>query len=499
MSETRIKISSLEKEFDSLNSVFTSGKVKSGDTVTLLTDVVIENPVVIEKSCSVDLGGHFIFIPMSGGLTIKGGAAVAFDNGSIQTLADTQVEDAIISQGSKTVVTLKENLRVETSGTAIHARKRGGFIVDGAVIKTIGSQSAVCVDDTNSSLVVNKGEIVSYVNSAISVRNGGSAMIKGGKICTSAHASIPEDIRSAIIVNGGESNVTVLGGSIFSDDTVAIQEQSGASVDIRGGEIYTKNNMWPTVELSDENTSLKISGGQVYSTESHAIVSNKTEVGYVQHVEVTGGKVGAYGDVVLTAGKGDHGVVFSGGAVKGDLDRQFLAEGYVVSDIKDDEGYANIVLKTWYNYTDDSPVIFEHPEGTVVLDSSVEFSEDEEPLSEISFDSQVVDAAELPESVESVIEELPESVEVEELTTEETSFNSTDYVNTSVNIKTKTYIYRIPGRKRVISEWRGVLLIKEIGHFSSDGEEFALVKFKQPGSGKNAIGYVSMKDVIKNS
>ena len=499
MSETRIKISSLEKEFDSLNSVFTSGKVKLGDTVTLLTDVVIENLVVIEKSCSVDLGGHFIFVPMSGGLTVKGGAAVAFDNGSIQTLADTQVEDAIISQGSRTVVTLKENLRVETSGTAIHARKRGGFIVDGAVIKTIGSQSAVCVDDIDSSLVVNRGEIVSYVNSAISVRNGGSAMIKGGKICTSAHASIPEDVRPAIIVNGGTSNVTVLGGSIFSDDTTAIQEQSGASVDIRGGEIYTNNNMWPTIELSDENTSLKISDGHVYSTESHAIVSNKMEVGLVQCVEVTGGKVGAYGDVVLTAGKGDHGVVFSGGAVKGELNKQFLAEGYVVSDIKDDDGYANIILKTWSSYTDDSPVIIEHPEGTVVLDSTPEISATEELLPEIQFGDQVVDGAELPESVESDTETLPESLEVVETVVEETSINSADYVNTSVNIKTKVYIYRTPGRKMIISEWRGVLLIKETRHFSSDGEEFALVKFKQPGSGKSAIGYVSMKDVIKNA
>ena len=149
MSDVRIKISSLEKEFDSLNSVFKSGKVKSGDTVYILTDVEIETPVVIDKSCSIDLGGHFIFVPMSGGLTVKGGASVSFENGSIQTLSDAQLDaqisDAIISQGSRTVVTLKDTLHVETSGTAIHARKRGKFVVDGATIETI----AIIMDEVN--------------------------------------------------------------------------------------------------------------------------------------------------------------------------------------------------------------------------------------------------------------------------------------------------------------------------------------------------------------
>ena len=526
MSDVRIKISSLEKEFDSLNSVFKSGKVKSGDTVYILTDVEIETPVVIDKSCSIDLGGHFIFVPMSGGLTVKGGASVSFENGSIQTLSDAQLDaqisDAIISQGSRTVVTLKDTLHVETSGTAIHARKRGKFVVDGATIETIGDQSAICVDDSGSSLVVNDGVVTSFTNSAISVRDGGSVEINGGTIHTEVHSSIPKDLKSAIIISGDQSKATVTGGSIFSYDTVAIQEQSGASVEMQGGEVFTKNNMWPTVELNEGNTFFKMSGGHVYSTDSHAFLANKTEVGSVQGIEITGGKVGAYGDIVITAGKGDHGVVFSGGAVKGDLSKEFIAEGYVVSDIKDDEGYANIILKTWTDDEDnetepftnvdpveDKPTVLpEAPDSRLLADlpDAVDLPEiiPTNISSQLKANNEVVSPDDLPTDVfnpsnttSAPVPEAPSSVTTTPVVTN-TKPESEDVVlaGTSVNIKHRTYIYRNPSRKSIIAEWRGALSIIECGNISTDGEEFALVRFKLPGSGRKAIGYVPMVDIL---
>ena len=508
MSDVRIKISSLEKEFDSLNSVFKSGKVKSGDTVYILTDVEIETPVVIDKSCSIDLGGHFIFVPMSGGLTVKGGASVSFENGSIQTLSDAQLDaqisDAIISQGSKTVVTLKDTLHVETSGTAIHARKRGKFVVDGAKIETIGDQSAICVDDSGSSLVVNGGVVTSFTNSAISVRDGGSVEINGGTIHTEVHSSIPKDLKSAIIISGDQSKATVTGGSIFSYDTVAIQEQSGASVEMQGGEVF------------------KMSGGHVYSTDSHAFLANKTEVGSVQGIEITSGKVGAYGDIVITAGKGDHGVVFSGGAVKGDLSKEFIAEGYVVSDIKDDEGYANIILKTWTDDEDnetepftnvdpveDKPTLLpEAPDSRLLADlpDAVDLPEiiptniSSQPKANnevVSPDDLLTDVFNPSNTTSAPVPEDPSSVTTAPVITN-TKPESEDVVlaGTSVNIKHRTYIYRNPSRKSIIAEWRGALSIIECGYISIDGEEFALVRFKLPGSGRKAIGYVPMVDIL---
>lgn len=493
MAETRIKIARLEQEFDSLNSVMKSGKVKAGDTIQLLTDVVIDELTVVDKNCFIDLCDHFIFVTLAGGLTVKGGVSVTFDNGSIQTLSDTQIEDAIISQGSKTSVALGPHLYVETNGTAIHARKRGGVIIDGTVIKTIGDQCAIFVDDVFSNVEINDGIVTSFLNSALSVRSGGSAVIHGGTLSTDASPSIPEEIRPAVTVGGDQSKVTVDGGSIFARDSVAIKEYAGGSVEVNGGEIFNKNSKWPAVELSDDFTSFKMTDGNLYSTGSYAFMANFTEVGSVQVLEVSGGKVGAEGDIVLTADKGDHGVVFSGGFVKGNLKSNYLKEGYVVSDIKDDEGYAEIIVKTWED--DENTVDTDDSEPSIkeVATTPDFLPQSPEGYTTVSVDIISEDFTELPDSPEEVTSTIQE--ETQEYDPAEVTHNHDALTNTSVVIRNKIYIYRVPSKQFKMTEWQGVLNIIECKYYGSDGDEFAFVRFKLPGSGKLSTGFVLVSDI----
>lgn len=483
MSKTRIKISSLEQEFDSLNSVFKSGKLKLGDTISLLTDVVVDSPVIIDKTCTLDLGGNILFVTVSNGITVKGGATVGIDNGDIQTLCDSAINDIIVSQGSKTEVMLRNNLYVNTNGTAIHARKRGNFIIEGASIQAIGDSSTVCIDGDASTVVVNSGFIKSFLNSAISVRNGGLAIINGGTIQSDASAEIPKDVHPAIIINGDQSKVIVNDGSIFADNSIAIQEQAGSTLEVNSGTIYNKSNTWPAIELNERNTAFKMIDGHVYSTQSYAFLANKTEVGYVQSIEVTGGRVGSGGKVVLTAGKGDHGVIFSGGSVKGDIEKSYLAEGYVVSDIKDDEGYAKIIRKTWEGDSDDSPVVF---------DDSPKMDDLQDLLVE---GSNIAVVPNIPEPIATSLDTLPESVELDLPNVEVTNHL---HIDSSVNIKHKIYIYRTPSKKSMHIEWIGALTVLNDRRINSDMDEFILVKYKLPGSGRTSTGYVILQDILSS-
>lgn len=509
MAETRIKIARLEQEFDSLNSVMKSGKVKAGDTILLLTDVVIDELTVIDKNCFIDLCEHFIFVTLAGGLTVKGGVSVTFDNGSIQTLSDTQIEDAVISQGSKTSVMFGPHLYVETNGTSIHARKRGGVIIDGTVIKTIGDQCAVLVDDAFSSVEINDGVITSFLNSALSVRNGGSAIINGGTLSTESSANIPEEVRSAIIVNGDSSKVIINDGNIFANNTVAIKELASSYVEINGGQICNKNSTWPTVELSDTSTAFKMTGGHVYSTGSYALMSTVTEIGSTPVVEVTGGKVGSGTEVVLTVTKGDTGVEFSGGSVKGYLKKKYLKEGYVVSDIKDEEGYAEIVLKALEGDDDDDDESEDNANEVISVSPSVsgrllpDSPEDTLPKPQES----VADLSYLPDSPEVVVpevyelpsEHLPNIEPIEESEKESSDSKTHDHEslkNISIVIRRKIYIYRVPSKQFKMAEWSGVLNIIDCKHYDADGHEFAFVSFKLPGSGKFSTGYVLVDDIL---
>lgn len=535
MDEVIITISSSTKEFHSLNEVFDSDRLHTGDIVTLHTDVTIGKQVVITKKCTIDLGGHFIFIPIPAGILVKNGVQVNVINGKIQTLSSEQIEDAIIVQGSKTNLVLENTLEVSTRGTAIHVRKRGNLTVDGARVSSTGSQPTIFVDDYDSSFKMNDGTIASYEKSAVVVRSGGFAEVFGGDIYTESNGLIPETTYPAVVVDGKDSKFVLDGGNIFSEITHAVTVQSSSSLEAKSGQIYSYSDDYPVVEVKDGYTSFKVSGAAVYSTKRSAIMSSRMEFGDVQTIQMTDGKVGAVGDILHIAGPGDHDILFSGGKVKGELPQKYIATGYVVSDIKDDEGYAPIILKTWTNPEDVEPVFPGAGDDPDVVPPVVE----ENPFDQIHDPDVNTDNVAFPNAysvpVSSEVDLPPEPSTsylandmyppVEEIETKQVNYyhrtephispippaytvpcnydppkppmpeNKPVIYNSSVNIRHKTYIYNTPSRKQVIAEWRGALTIFTGGYYSAAGEEFAMVKFRVPGSGKVAIGYVPVYDL----
>lgn len=520
MSKTCIKLSTGE-EFSSLEEAVNSQLFRSGDTITFLTDATLGQPVVIEKRCSMDLGGNILFIPMSGGLTFKGGVSVDIYNGKIQTLAPEQIEDAIIIQGSKTKVTFDHDLGIETRGTAVHVRRRGSAILNDVSIKSSGDQPTVYVDDLASVFTVQGGEIVSLEASAVSIRDGGSMVVNDltSKIHTEADGLAPDVAFPAIVVDGQDSYLQFNDGSIFSSKTPAIRASASASVEINGGEISTDSNDYTTLEVKENSTKLEIKGGFVHSSKTSVILSDDMCAGDAHIVSITGGRVGIKDEtkeLVVTVGKGDQGVSFSGGSVKGYLDPKFLASGYALSDTPDEFGYYQIVesdgTSSYSSSVDASfvgplvepPMFPEDVDLTSDLPSESEGSDtsansDSNNVNVLDFlnSKNQIDLAPVPEDFKPIDSTNSES----ENSSNEGNSQSSDPINnivildTSVVIKNKIYIYRIPSRKSIMTEWQGVLRLIDRGYIGLDLDEYVRVSFRIPGSGKIAIGFVLSSDL----
>lgn len=495
MDEILINLSSSNLLFHSLNDV--QEHISTNDLVSFATDVTVTEPVVISKKCTIDLGGHFMFITIPSAITVKGGVEVSFVNGKIQTLSSEQIEDAIIVQGSKTVVNFDNTLEMSTRGTAIHVRRRGCAVIDGALISSTGSQSTIYVDDEKSVLKVKSGSIESYEKSAIVARASSSLEIDGGEIHTESNGLIPETSYPSIVVSGRYTSLVITDGLVFSDKTAAISVDSSAKLEIYGGEIYSHSSDYIPVEIRDPNTSFKMYDGFLHSSKTSAILSVGLEFGESHIIQMLGGKMGGVGQLIETAGPGDHDILLSKGTVKGDVPQKYIATGYVVSDIKDDEGYAEIILKTWTDKSTTSSVV-----STTNDDKENPFDLDENPFdfsqSAMNFNNVPDDFEEHPfepgyvpmvPPVPPTYSSIPRPPKPRPPKPQPIIYNS------SVNINNTVYIYNTPSRKQKITEWKGALRILNGGFFSPSGEEFAMVKFRVPGSGSTATGYVPVCDI----
>lgn len=570
MDDIRIIISSSSKEFNSLNDVFDSDRVHNGDTITFLTDVTLASPVTINaKKCTIDLNGHYLFVPISGAVVVKGASNVTFINGYVQTMSADTIEDVFIVQGSKTYLTLGDKLEVSTRGTAAHARKRGNLIINGANVTVNGDQPSIYVDDAYSSMTVNKGTVASYSKNAIVVRNGASVEINGGNVHTDCSGLTPEASHAAILVNGQDSKLTINDGVVVSAKSAAIDVEDAATVEINGGDVHTTSSDYTAIEMQEGYSFLRVAGGKVYSTKTSTILSNMMDYGDIQTIIMTGGDMGAQGNIIHVAGGGDHGIVFSGGRVKGFLDPKYLAPGYVVSDLEDSDGYHQIKLKTWSD-----PV--EKPEPAAFPNAVLDPDPDMNPFNRVvdpdnidppvnPFPTYQTEPILIPEEPAEVIPDI-DTTEIPDIDTScpcpcpdeddhpdvvpptpcpppmpyppepvdpfappcppydhtipmpipDGVYPDIDdlpggdskppkppkphVINNSVVIKNKIYLYKTYSlsRKYIITEWRGSLTYFMTPYISPTGEEFWMVKFRIPGSGKVQTGYALSEDIKKN-
>lgn len=526
MDEVRIKISSSEEEFHSLEAVFNEEAYKTSDTITLLTDVTMGHPIVITRKCTLDLGGHFIFVPFSNAITVKNGALVDIINGKIQTLSPDVMEDVITSQGSKTVTTLGEGLEIDVRGSAVHVKKRGSVVVAGAAVRARGEQPTVCVDDEVSTLTVESGKVASYEKQAVAVRSGGQLIVNGGEVYTESNGLVPETAYPSVVVDGQNSKIIVNNGAVFSEKTSAISVAYG-EVEIHGGEVYTKSNDYNAVGVHRNNTKFYMSDGWVYATKTPAILSNELEWGDLHNIQIDGGKVGGEGFVFLVAGPGDHIIHLTAGKVKGHVPQEYLPAGYVVSDIKDEDGYADIILKTWTSPEDLSPIFPSAEADPEVDDNPFESVPDSNDVEILPFPPAPI-AGDYSENDQADVILATNELSMPEIDPYEPpkvpfygpgpiapnygpipmpgprpgpapnprpqDITSPIY-NSSVNIKRPIHIYRTPSRKTMITEWKGALTILDGAYRGPDGDEYVMVKFRIPGSGKATTGYALVYDI----
>lgn len=231
MKESLIKLSSSETVFTSLNEIIDNDVVRTGDTITLESDVTIVEPVVIPKRrFLIDLNGHTIFVSVADGLLVKGGANVTFSNGTIEPSSEAILEDILIVQGSSTIVTLGENLKVDAPSNVLNVRKKGCLVIEGACVQsfvTVGTQGSVRmnsgrlgalhVEDSDTCVVLSGGEICT--------KEVSSEFIAEGYV-VSAHAD--EDgyreivLAASITIDEAESSSTKESKEEFVEVTVEV-------------------------------------------------------------------------------------------------------------------------------------------------------------------------------------------------------------------------------------------------------------------------------------
>jgi len=342
MEETRIIISANpEVVYSTLNEVFDSGYVHAGDVITLQTNAVIDSTVTISKRCTLDLGGNSLFASVSSAIVIKNGVTIDIVNGTISTLHQQGVEDLIVVQGSKTSLILREGVTISNCGVSIHAKKRGGVVVEGARIQSTNDQPAILVEDPSSTVVVNSGAISSQ-GFAVAVSNEGSLVVNGGDITNGADACVCNEEPSE-----------------------------------------------PEVE--------------------ETIVEEIPE-------EV---------------------------------------EPEVVEDVTEPEVEVVEISEPELQVVKEEPEVME-----------------EEPVIEIQLEEPDPSIVQIVEKHE-------------------------DYSNKSVHIAKKINLYKTPSRKHILCSWAGALTIISTNHYSAEGEEYFLVKFKIPGSGCVASGFAIVEEILK--
>lgn len=491
MSEARLSLPS-GATFATLSELIASPEFSSGSVVTFLTDVTLDQVITITKNCAFNLDGHFLFVPMPHAITVKGGARVSFYSGKIQTVAAGPVEDVLIVQGSNTVVTIGAELEIDTFGTAVYVRKRGCLSVDGGAVRARGDQPTVFVEDDKSTVILAAGSIAAYDRSAIVARSSSTVTITGGEIYTECDGKLPEDTYPAVLVSDKSTSMQVNGGTVFAKRSIAVKVTDGSTVEMSGGMVYSNSGDYPAVELLGVDSVFSLADGDVYSNKTSAFLSAGLSYDTAHQLVVKGGKVGAVGRIVNVAGPGEHKVLFSAGKVKGKLSANQLATGYVVSDIKDDDGYAAIILKTWTDESDASPVFPEkYPPVPLVPDPR-----DRQPLP-----FPPVDIAGTPDDQltgPTVVVPASPSVPIPYPPIPQPQPVPKIVFNSSVNVKRTISIYKTPSRKMKITEWRGALRIYDGGYFGpNNDEEFAMVKFRTPGSGQIVTGYVPVYELSR--
>lgn len=256
---------------------------KNGGAYTLNSDVILSEPLVVEKTMTLDLNGHSIK-PAAEGLKLvlnTKDAVVLVRRGAQLTVNDSSSnKQGSIDTNSNAAILTAVKLTDSNDEKGENASQPATLIVNGGTIK--GSSYGICGNGTrhNTSITINGGNIEAADaadGTGIYHPQDGTLTVTGGTI--SGYSAGIEIRAGKLEVKGGTITHTATefkkaangSGTTITGAAVAVSQHTtnkALNVTISGGELQG-GNLYALYEedLQDENVSnisMKVTGGKLY-------------------------------------------------------------------------------------------------------------------------------------------------------------------------------------------------------------------------------------------
>lgn len=423
--------------------------------IELTSDVTVEDPIEISKNVKLDLKGHTLAIPIHEGMSITSGE-VSIENGTIITASS----DPISVINYETSLTLGDNLKVNSSQCAVHIKRRGRVINDGADIASTGEYSAIFVEGfgsakDNSTLIVKSGNIVSKDHVAISATKGGTVKVLGGYIETQCNPEDRKDSHSAIHVSGARSSLIVEGGDVYSEHTSAVSIAEGAKFLLTGGTVVSDSKDHPSVNLYDDGTSFEMTGGSVKSLGCDGIFCESIETYHSLSVTIHDGLVEVPSNkklVTYDIRSQEPSVNIFGGLFHGKMNPSHIPEGYAAEIL--DNGYIKVGVRPEGDSDDNQNTSGSEDSNSGKQEQDTNSSEDDENNDDEDNESDLLEAGQ------------------------------------SIQLVALTPVYGSTSNKYHIYDLVGSATILKVEENSVTNEKYYKIQFIRPGHGGKSVGFI---------
>ena len=236
---------------------------ETNDTVTVLSDVTLENALVVPagKTVTLDLNGK----------TITGKVA---SNGALTIVDSTADKEPVVSNDYNTVT--YESGKIISARTAVQAQLGGTITVKSGTIESTGNIGICALGDYTgekdiaSTVNVEGGYIISQESAAGVMGHGAVLNINGGVLVARDNAAVAGNGNHEAGNMLGSVEINITGGTMISHiqtpgyTACGVYLPGGRSLNISGGTIYAENGSGVCVRAGVAN----ITGGEIIATGS---------------------------------------------------------------------------------------------------------------------------------------------------------------------------------------------------------------------------------------